>query len=160
MTHPGVALRSPVMSPTAAAGLAIFAGVLIAVQAALLGAFERHVHPLTGALWVHIGGLVFAAALVLAVRPDLGLEGVRDYPWGLLAGVAGVGIVASIAVAVAGLGLGTALVIVVGTQLLVSFAMDAFGLAGVVVPVTLPRVGGLVLIVAGVVLVYGRTPGT
>jgi bacterial/archaeal transporter family-2 protein len=148
------------MSPTAAAGLAIFAGVLIAIQAALLGVFERHIHPLTGAFWLHVAGTLFAFVLVLAVRPSFELDGLREFPWGVLAGVAGVGIVSAIAVAVAGLGLGTALVIVVATQLVIGFAMDAFGVTGVVVPVTVPRLAGLALIVAGVVLVYGRTPGT
>jgi uncharacterized membrane protein YdcZ (DUF606 family) len=38
------------------------------------------------------------------------------------------------------------------------FGLDAFGLAGVVVPVTPQRLLGLVLVVAGAALVYGRTP--
>ncbi len=146
------------MSPTAAAGLAVFAGVLVAIQAALLGAFDRHVNALAGAFWVHLGGLAFVATLVAVTRIGFQPDGFREYPWGALAGVAGVGIVASVAVAVAGLGLGTTLVIVVAVQLTVGFAMDAFGVTGVVIPVTPLRVLGVVLIVVGALLTYVRTP--
>lgn len=143
---------------TTAAGLALFAGVLIVIQAALLGLFERHIHPISGAFWIHVAGVVFGAALVLVARTGWGLSGVVAFPWGLLAGVAGIGIVASIAAAVAGAGLGTTLVIVVATQLVLGFALDAVGVTGVVVPITGPRVLGLVLVVVGALLVYGRTP--
>jgi uncharacterized membrane protein YdcZ (DUF606 family) len=46
----------------------------------------------------------------------------------------------------------------VATQLVLGFALDAFGAAGVVVPVTAPRLFGLLLVIAGAALVYGRTP--
>jgi uncharacterized membrane protein YdcZ (DUF606 family) len=143
---------------TVAAGLAVFAGVLIVVQAALLGVFERYIHPVSGAFWVHVAGVVFGASLVLVARTGWGLPGVVAFPWGLLAGVAGIGIVASIAAAVAGAGLGTTLVIVVATQLVLGFALDAVGVTGVVVPITAPRLVGLILVVVGALLVYGRTP--
>lgn len=148
------------MSPTAAAGLAVFAGVLIAVQATILGAFDRHIHALAGAFWVHVGGLILAALLVGVLGIGFQVEGLRAYPWGPLAGVAGVGIVASVAVAVTGLGLGTALVIVVAVQLVAGFALDAFGVTGVIVPITPLRVLGVVLIVVGALLTYVRTPTT
>lgn len=146
------------MSPGLGAGIALFAGVLVVAQAALLGLFERHIHPIAGAFWVHVAGVGFGLLLVAVTRVGWGLAGVAAFPWGLLAGVAGIGIVASIAAAVAGIGLGTTLVIVVATQLVLGFAADAVGAAGTVVPITVPRIVGLVLVIAGAVLVYGRTP--
>lgn len=148
------------MSQGLGASIALFAGILIVVQAALLGVFERYVHPIAGALWVHVAGVAFGLLLVLVSRVGWGLGGVAAFPWGLLAGVAGIGIVASVAAAVAGIGLGTTLVIVVATQLVLGFALDAVGATGVVVPVTWPRLFGLVLVIVGAVLVYGRAPPT
>lgn len=141
--------------PTAVS-VAVLGGVLIAAQAALLGPFGRAVNPFVAAAWVNVAGAVFSvvAMAVLRVGPDL--AGLRTFPWGLLAGIFGVGIVASIGAAVTPLGVGTTLAVATGTQLVVAFAIDAAGLAGRTVPVDAPRVVGVLLIVAGVVMVFGR----
>lgn len=146
------------MTKMLAGSLAVLAGVLVATQAAILGAFERHIHPFTGAMWVHVGGLVFAAVVVAATGLGFGWAGVRAYPAGLLAGVCGVGIVAAIGAVVTPLGLGTTIVIVTAAQLLLGLALDAVGITGRVVPLTAPRVLGVVLVAAGALLVFGRTP--
>jgi hypothetical protein len=51
---------------------------------------RRTAHPLVAATWVHVGGLALGITLV-ALSPRLGFEVavVRQAPWGLLAGVAG-----------------------------------------------------------------------
>jgi bacterial/archaeal transporter family-2 protein len=85
-----------------------------------------------------------------------GLAAVRAAPVGLLAGVAGVGIVTSIAIAVAPLGLAATLAVVTGVQLLLAFGLEAAGIAGPRVPVDPLRLLGAALLVVGVLLVFGR----
>ncbi len=143
-----------------ATGLAVLAGILVAVQAALLGPFARHTHPLVAGFWVHVAGAASAAVAVFAARLGWGWSGVATFPWGLVAGLAGVGIVASIGAAVVPLGLGATIVVVTATQLAVGLVLDAVGTVGRVVPITASRLLGAVLVVAGAVLVLDRTPSS
>lgn len=135
---------------------AVAAGVFIAVQAALIGSFGQRVPALTVALWVHLAGLVAAVVGVLVSGQGFQLDSIRAQPIGLLAGVAGVGIVASIAVAVAPLGLAAALAVVTGVQLLLAFGFEALGWFGPRVQLDPLRFLGAALIVVGVLLVFGR----
>ena len=146
------------MSLSAAALVAVLAGLFIAGQAAVIGVLGRTVHPMTGAFWVHVGGAIFALVVVGVARFGFAVEEPRALGLGLLAGVVGVGIVTTIGIAVTPLGLGTAVVIITGTQLIGSLLLDAFGVTGRVIPLTVPRVGGVALMVAGALLVFGRTP--
>jgi uncharacterized membrane protein YdcZ (DUF606 family) len=140
---------------------AIAAGALIAVQTSIIGAFGERLHPFVASTWVHVGGLVVGVIGIL-VAPRLGFEfdTVRQAPWGLLAGVAGLLLVSAIAIAVGGIGLASTLAIVTGVQLLGAFLIEATGLAGRVVALDPVRVGGAALIVLGVYLVAGRGPAT
>lgn len=137
---------------------AVFAGVLIAVQAVILGAFGARLNPWVTSVWVHIGGLVFGVVGVLVSRIGFQVDVVRQTPWGLLAGVCGLLLVSGIAVAVGGLGLASTLAIVTGVQLLVGFALESSGILGRTVALDPVRVVGALLIVAGVFLVAGRGP--
>ncbi len=143
-------------APVAAA---VAAGVLIAVQAAILGAFGERVNPFTASLWVHVGGVVFGVVVVAVARLGFHLEVVRQAPWGLLAGVAGFLLVGGIAVAVGGIGLASTLAIVTAVQLLVGFTLESSGVLGRSVALDPLRVLGAALIVAGVYLVASRGPG-
>lgn len=138
---------------------AVLAGVLIAIQSAIIGAFGDRVSPFVVAFWVHVGGLVFGFVGVLVTRLDFRVAEVRQAPWVLLAGVAGMLLVTGIAVAVGGLGLASTLAIVTGTQLVVGFAIEASGLLGKAAPIDPVRLGGALLIIAGVYLVASRGPG-
>jgi bacterial/archaeal transporter family-2 protein len=135
---------------------AIVAGTLIAAQSALIGVFGQQVHPFVAATWIHLAGLAFGVAGVLLSGLGFEVVAVRRAPLGLLAGVAGMLLVTAIAVSVAGVGLVSTLAVVTATQLLVGFVLEATGVFGRVVAVDPIRVGGAVLIVAGVVLVVGR----
>jgi len=138
---------------------AVLAGVLIAIQSAIIGAFGDRVSPFVVAFWVHVGGLMFGLVGVLVTRLDFRVAEVREAPWVLLAGVAGMLLVTGIAVAVGGLGLASTLAIVTGTQLVVGFGIEASGLLGKAAPIDPVRLGGAVLIIAGVYLVASRGPG-
>jgi uncharacterized membrane protein YdcZ (DUF606 family) len=135
---------------------AVAAGTFIALQSGLIGVFGTRVPAITVALWVHVAGTVAALVGVVATDAGFHLGVVRVHPVGLLAGVFGVGIVTSVAVAVAPLGLGSTLAILTGTQLLLAFGLEAAGVLGPVVRFDPLRVVGAALIVAGVLLIFGR----
>ncbi len=139
---------------------AIFAGILIAVQSTLIGAFGERVHPFVASTWVHAGGLA-VGAVVIVVAPRFGFEfaAVRQAPWGLLGGLAGLLLVTGIAVAVSGLGLASTLAIVTGVQLFVGFAIEVSGVVGRSIPLHPTRVAGALLLVIGAYLVVSRGPG-
>lgn len=135
---------------------ALAAGSFIALQSGIIGGFGVRVPPITVALWVHLTGLVASLVGMALTGTGFHLAAVRAYPIGLLAGVLGVGIVTTIAIAVAPLGLGATLALVTGTQLLLAFTLEATGVIGRTVALDPLRIGGAVLIVAGVLLVFGR----
>jgi uncharacterized membrane protein YdcZ (DUF606 family) len=137
---------------------AIIAGALVAIQSAMLGAFGARLDPFVAATWVHLGGLTFGITAVLVTRRSFALEAVRSAPWGPLAGVAGVLLITGIAVAVGGIGLASTLAVVTGAQLLVGVALEATGTGARMVAIDPLRIGGALLIVAGVYLVVSRGP--
>ena len=141
-----------------ALGAAIVAGILIAVQSAMLGAFGARLHPFVAATWVHVGGLAFGIAGVLIGRLGFRLDVVRAAPWGLLAGVAGVLLVTGIAIAVGGIGLASTLATVTAVQLLVGFGIETFQLADRALALDPLRLSGAAMIVVGVYLVVSRGP--
>jgi len=136
---------------------ALLAGCLIAVQSAIIGAAGERLHPLVASTWVHVGGLALGV-LILSLSPRLGfqLAVVREVPWVLLGGVAGLLLVTGIAVAVAGLGLASTLAVVTGVQLLVGFSLEASGILGRTIPLDPVRLIGAALLVAGAYLVVSR----
>lgn len=146
------------MSQSSAAAIAVLVGVFVAAQAVILGLLERQQAPLTAATWVYASGAVIGIGALALTRAGWGWHGAQTLGWALVAGFAGVGIVAGIAAVVGPLGLGTTLVIITGTQLVLGMGLDAFGVAGRVVPLTAPRVIGALLVIAGAALMFVRTP--
>jgi uncharacterized membrane protein YdcZ (DUF606 family) len=109
---------------------AIAAGLLIAVQSALIGAFGERVHPFVASTWIHAAGLVVGVLGILLSRLHFEVAAVRQAPWTLFAGIAGILLVTAIAVAVGGVGLATTLAVVTAVQLLAGFALEASGILG------------------------------
>lgn len=151
----GMRLEVPVRLAVA---VAVAAGVLIAVQTTILGAFGTRLPPFVASTWVHVGGLTFGVVGILVTRSSFHVDAVRQAPWGLLAGVAGLLLVAGIAYAVAGVGLASTLALVTGTQLLVGFVFESRGVLGEAVALDPGRLIGAVMIVGGVYLVVARGP--
>lgn len=143
------------MTVPIAAALAVFVGVLVATQATALSSLTREITPLVAAFWAQLFGVAVAAVLVLVTRqPFVWPAGVA--PYAVVVGMCTVGIVASIGAVVAPLGIATTLAVVTGAQLLLGLVLDALGATGRTIPMDAGRVVGAVLIVTGVLLVFGR----
>jgi len=139
--------------------LALAAGALIPVQAAANAALARS-----------LGGSVPAAALVLfavaAATAGLALAvgGRADWgglpaapPWGYAGGLIVAAYVLTITFLVPRLGVGAAIALIVTGQVVGALAVDHFGLLRApVVPLTLPRALGAVLMAAGAFLALRR----
>lgn len=136
--------------------LLIVAGALTAIQG-----------PTNARLSVGLGSVVNAAfvsfvigtmalgllAVTLSVKPEG--QAVRAIPWwAWIGGLYGCLFVTSIAWAVPRLGVATTMTLVVATQLAISVVLDHYGAFGATAqPVSLARIGGIVLIIGGVLLV-------
>ncbi len=129
--------------------------MLVATQASALGPLTRQVTPVVAAFWSQALGVVAAAALLLVTRQAPVWPG-SVAPLALVAGACTVGIVSSIGAIVGPLGLATTLAIVTGAQLMLALTLDTLGVAGRHIPLDAGRVAGALLIVVGVLLVFGR----
>jgi transporter family-2 protein len=98
----------------------------------------------------------FAVGIVAAflhARPDMAaVKGLPAYAW--IGGLYGAVFVVAAAWAVPRLGVATTITLMVAGQLLISLVLDHFGALGVPrAPISLTRVAGVALVIAGVVLV-------
>jgi transporter family-2 protein len=155
--------RSSLRVPTdpeqiVAVAVSIVAGIFIATMVRLNATLGEHVGPLESSFVVHAVGTAFATLLIL---PRMGVErlrSMRSTPLKLfIGGVLGVTLVMVANIVVPILGVALTLCVSVAANLAFSTVADHFGLFGLpVFPVSARRILGLVLVVAGVVLVaYG-----
>jgi bacterial/archaeal transporter family-2 protein len=133
--------------------LAVLAGVCVAVQTSLTGAAQRTLGPL---VLVAISGLttgVFALLISLVVaKPEF--TG-RAVGYAVASGFLGAVIVGSIAVAAGQAGVARALSLVIAAQLIAGLVLDALGIFGAGADFSVLKVLGVLLIIAGGVLVVG-----
>ena len=137
--------------PIAAILLVLLAGVGLAVQAPTNAALARTSGSVLLAALVSfiVGSIVLALAWAAIDRTSL--AALRGAPvWAWVGGLYGACFVAAMAYAAPRLGLATTLTVAIATQL----ATAHFGLLGLkVAPISLWKVAGVVLVLAGVVLV-------
>ena len=131
--------------------LAVLAGVCVAVQTNLTGAAQRVLGPpvMVAFSGLTTGTLALAVSLVVA-RPEF--TG-RTVGYAVTSGTLGAVIVGSIAVAAAQGGVARTLSLVIASQLLASLLLEALGFFGAGASFSVLKVLGVVLIVAGGVLV-------
>ena len=133
----------------------LLVGALLAFQPPVNAQLAKHV----GDLGAAFTALVVSAAMVgvlLVVAGDVGeLRGLRDYrPVYLVGALGGAAVVIVGLVAVRHLGAGGVAAALVATQLIVAALIDRLGLLGVhETPLDLGRITGIVLLIAGTVLV-------
>ena len=146
------------MSRTVALISTLAAGGLIALQPPANAAMAHHVGDLGAALVSAALTTVIITVLLLAFGHPArlaGLGGIR--PEQLIGGVAGAAIVVISLIAVRPLGAAAVVALLVAAQLVVALLADRFGWFGLThVGIGTGRSVGLVLVIAGTVLVTGR----
>jgi transporter family-2 protein len=136
--------------------LAVIGGVLLAVQAptnAILG--KASGSPVVAAFISFVIGSLALGAVVAMTSGRLFAPGLKQVPWyAWLGGFYGAFFVAVAAFAAPRVGVGVLLTAAVAGQLAAALVLDHYGLLGLERhPVTLTRAAGLVLVLAGAVLV-------
>ncbi|HTY95977.1 MAG TPA: DMT family transporter [Solirubrobacteraceae bacterium] len=144
-------------------GLAVLVGVaagcLVGIQAPVNSRLGRVIGTLPAATFSFLVGTAALVLITSIVGGGLGaLGGVNRAPaWALIGGLLGAVYVATALVVVRTLGAAGLTAVVITGQLAVSVAIDRFGWLGVArQPISSHRVVGLVLLVAGVVLVVRK----
>jgi bacterial/archaeal transporter family-2 protein len=143
------------MSRTVAIICTLVAGVLAAIQPAVNASFARHVGDLGAAFLALIcAGLIIGVLLVVFGDPSR-LSGITSArPEHLIGPIAGATIVSVSLVAVRAVGVGAVIALLVAAQVIVSVVADRFGWFGVhQIGLSLGRVAGIVLVIAGTLLV-------
>ncbi|MGI9050542.1 MAG: DMT family transporter [Rubrobacteraceae bacterium] len=131
--------------------LAVLAGIAVAFQASLTAEAQRTLGP---TVLVAISGLTTSlVALVIALFFSQPVFSVRAVGLAAASGVLGAVILGSIAYVAGQDGVARAFSLVIATQLLFGLALDALGLFGAGAAFSVPKVAGVLLIMAGGVLV-------
>jgi bacterial/archaeal transporter family-2 protein len=135
--------------------LTALAGGLIALQAPINAGLGRATGSLPAALVSFLVGTIALSAIVVLTGKAGGLSATFDVSWYyLLGGLLGALYVTNALIAVDAIGAGGVAAMTVGGQLIASVAIDRFGLFGLdQVPLSPERVLGVVLLVAGTVLI-------
>jgi transporter family-2 protein len=135
--------------------LIIFIGLLGGMAIGLQGPFSSIIGQRMGILEsvfiVHAGGAL-AALIPLLFLAGGNLGSWQSLPWYvLLSGILGFAVVASMAYMIPHIGAAPAVVLIVAGQLFIGSLLDHFGLFGLSLkPLDLQRVGGLLMVAAGV----------
>ena len=132
------------------------AGGLIALQAPINSTLGRHVGTFQGAFVSFVVGTTALLIVASLARGGLGQLGEdRAVPWHyLIGGLLGAVYVSTVLVTVRHLGAGGVTAATIAGQLTLSVIVDHFGWLGVDrQPISLARVAGILLLVAGVALV-------
>jgi len=135
--------------------IVLLAGVGLAVQSPTNAALARAGGSVTLAALMSFllgTGVLVVAWMAIDRTPPGALKGAPAWAWA--GGLYGAGFVAAMAYATPRLGLAATLTLAVASQLAAALVLDHYGLLGLKpAPVSLARVGGVVLVLAGVLLV-------
>lgn len=145
------------MSDVAAAALLVLlSGFLLSIQAPLNAALSKGVgSPVNGALVSFVVGTAALAIVAALLRSPAPEGAARALPWwAWCGGLCGAVFVTTAAYAAPRLGVATMLTLGVASQLAMAIALDHYGAFGIArQPVSLVRLAGIALVVAGAVLV-------
>lgn len=149
------------MGTASALLLAVCAGLCNSMQGPTNTALSRTAGRAQATFVSFAGGTILLGAMVLLFgQGDLGA--VARVPWWqCITGLYGFLVIVSVVYATPRLGIALTLMVLMFGKLSMGAAIDAFGLvSGNIVPVTPQRIGGLLLVAAGIVLVsIGRMRG-
>lgn len=147
----------------ATGGNAVFAAVLVAVagagnaiQAPTLAALASTVGSMEASLWNFIGGLLCSIVFILVSQKGKWqpFRGAGTHPWQYLGGVYGTAINLIVIVTTPTLGVGLLVCAQMAGQLTGGMLIDSKGWLGCKkIPVTPKRIGGVLLVAAGVLII-------
>lgn len=134
---------------------ALWFGILLPLVARMNETLSRVLGPLPGAWAVHAVGAVFGAIFLLPFLPTTWVGAARSVPWwAWLGGVLGTGMVVLANASINRLGTAGFIAVSVASQLAASAVLDHFGFpAGAPHPISWLRVGGILLLAGGAVMV-------
>jgi transporter family-2 protein len=137
--------------------LALIAGAMIPIQSALNNKLSIHLQSpvLSAFISFAIGLMGLFLYIILSRIPLSQLSGVRNAPpLTLLGGLCGAFFVTAAVISVPRLGIAVTFSLVILGQMLITLPIDHFGLLGVPVrEINLPRLMGVILVIAGVILI-------
>ena len=137
--------------------LALIAGAMIPIQSALNNKLAAHLQsPVLSAFVSFAVGLLGLFLYILASRiPFSQLSGLKNAtPVTLLGGLCGAFFVTAAVITVPRLGIALTFSILILGQMLITLPIDHFGLLGVPVKeINLPRLLGVLLVIAGVIII-------
>jgi len=137
--------------------LALVAGAMMPTQAAINNKLASYIaSPISAAFISFVVGTVGLFVYMLATGvPFSNITNIKDAPpiaW--LGGLLGAFFVASTVILAPRIGVAMTFSLIVAGQMLITLVLDQFGFLGLPVKdISLPRVGGILLITAGVVII-------
>jgi transporter family-2 protein len=143
----------------AAAAAALGAGILGALQVAVMGRYGERIGTLEALAFTAALGALLAGILLLVSRRSLSgyAEAVAAPKWLWLGAVFGVFVVGAITLAGAKIGATATVALLIAGQLGAAVVVDRFGFFGIEkVAVTWPRVAGVALLAVGAFLTLRR----
>ncbi len=129
----------------------LIGGIAIGLQSPMSSILGNKLGLMEGAFIVHFSGAV-AASIPLLIWSGGNLAKWRDVPWYTLgAGAFGLVVVSALSFIIPKVGVAPAIILLVLGQLVVGSILDHYGLLGAAVrPLTLQRLIGLIVVMAGV----------
>jgi bacterial/archaeal transporter family-2 protein len=144
----------------AAASLALVAGLAGSIQVAVMGRFGERIGSFEALAANLIFSTILATAVLLVLRQSVaGFGDALRSPWWYWIGGGGMGVVVVLTITVVTPRIGTAATIglLIAGQLAMGVVIDRYGLFGVdKVPLSWPRVLGVLLLAVGAVLALRR----
>ncbi len=146
-----------------ALGVALVSGIAIGAQSNFSSLSSRLAGAIPTGLLVHIAGGTLAAllfALFLWHVPSSASVLSQSFtaaPYWAVAGLMGVGIVTGIAFALPRAGLAAGLAGIILGQMIVAVVIDTAGWGGSKIPLSVARLSGLLLLIAGTYLILPRS---
>jgi bacterial/archaeal transporter family-2 protein len=144
----------------AAASLALVAGLAGSIQVAVMGRFGERIGSFEALAANLIFSSILATAVLLVLRQSLaGFGDALRSPWWYWVGGGGMGLVVvlTITVVTPKIGVTATIGLLIAGQLAMGVAIDSYGLFGVdKVPLSWPRILGVLLLAAGALLALRR----
>jgi transporter family-2 protein len=142
------------MSRSVAIVIALAAGGLVGLQPPANALMAEHVGDYGAALMSLVFSIIVIATLLLTVGEPGRLAGLTHFrPEWVIGGLGGACIIFVGLVAIRPLGTGAVVALFVASQLIISVVADRLGLFGLHHPITAARVGGVILVILGTILV-------